>query len=408
MDYSDKNREELVRELEEARREIERLRSGSACDGFAEILKAQKLESIGLLAAGIAHDFNNILLGILGNASLAKNYVNDPKASGLLASIEEAANRAKGLTRQLLTFSKGGEPIREVARIEQLVKDSAGLILRDSNVNCVFSFAKDLRSVDIDEGQISQVINNIVLNALQAMEGSGTIGISAENVSAEKEARFPVTKGDYVRITIKDSGPGITEDNIDRVFDPFFTTKNKASGLGLAVSYSIIKKHKGFLSVESSGDGASFHILLSSAPEKQDKPPVEEKAVRGRGKVLVMDDERLIREVTGEMLDFLGYEAEFAAEGIEAVRMAREAKEAGSPFLAAILDLTIPGGMGGKEAVSKILEIDPEIKAIVSSGYSKDPIMSDFGKYGFSGVIAKPYTVAEFSSVVNSVLAGNG
>lgn len=377
----------------------------------AELLKAQKLESIGALAGGIAHDFNNILLGVLGNVTIAKNYLPEgDRVFRLLTEVEKAADRAKNLTRQLLTFSKGGEPVKEVAPIAALVQDSAALVLRESSAGASFDVPPDLWMVEMDEGQMSQVINNIVLNAEQAMEGKGVIGISLKNITVTPDDGLPAPAGDFVRITVKDSGPGIPKNHINRIFDPFFTTKQKASGLGLAVSYSIVKKHNGFIQVSSvQGEGSVFEVYLPAARRAADsaKDASVTVAAKAAGAVLVMDDEEIVRDVSGEMLSILGCKAVFARDGEEAVELYRKALKEGRPFAAVILDLTIPGGMGGLETVKRLLDIDPDVKAIVSSGYSKDPIMSDFRKYGFSGVIAKPYRVAEFSKAVKGVLEGD-
>lgn len=374
-----------------------------------EILKAQKLESIGDLAGGIAHDFNNLLLGVLGNAAVGKNYLNkEDKVYGILSDIENAALRAKSLSRQLLTFSKGGEPVKEAAGVEELIKDAARLVLRGTDCSCVFSFPKDLRQVNIDEGQISQVMNNVILNSVQSMPNGGEINISAGNAVVASEDLLPLEAGDYVRIAIKDHGAGIPKKIIHKVFDPFFTTKTRAGGLGLAVSYSIIKKHNGYIGVESEeGRGATFYIYLPASKKGSVAKNAGEN-IAGAGRVLVMDDEELVRDVTGEMLTLLGYEPHFSQKGEEAVLLYRKARESGAPFDAVILDLTVPGGMGGVETMRKLLEIDPDVKAIVSSGYSKAPIMSEYKKYGFSGVISKPYRVAEFSKIVKDVMEGKG
>ncbi|MDO8426840.1 MAG: PAS domain S-box protein [Deltaproteobacteria bacterium] len=372
----------------------------------AELLKAQKLDSIGVLAGGIAHDFNNLLLGILGNVSIAKNCLRPgDKAFELLDRVENAALRSKDLTKQLLTFSRGGEPLTEPSHIEQLIRDSASLVLRGTDVSCKFLFPRDLWPVEIDQGQIAQVINNIILNARQAMPSGGTVTVSAENIEAWAGPPLPLKSGSCVKIAIKDRGMGMPKKVLSKIFDPFFTTKKKASGLGLAISYSIIKKHRGHIGAESKpGEGSSFHIYLPSAHNEAEPESAQISQAR-RGKVLVMDDEDFVREVSGEMLELLGYTAGFAKNGEEAVELFRRAKEAGEPFDAVILDLTVPEGMGGKEALAKLIEMDPEVRAIVSSGYSKDPIMSEYHKHGFKGVIAKPYTVPEFGRAVNSVLA---
>ena len=372
-----------------------------------EILKAQKLESIGTLAGGIAHDFNNVLLGILGSVSIARSLVkSDNRVSMLLEDVEKAAMRAKGMTRQLLTFSKGGRPVKELAPIDDLVRNSAGLMLKGTDIECGLNLKQDLWLVEMDEGQITQVVNNIILNAVHATQPGGRISISAVNTVISVEDSVPLPPGDYVKVSVSDRGHGIPLKNIAKVFDPFFTTKNKASGLGLAVSYSIIMKHNGYIGVESiEGEGSTFYFYLPAVPPRNNAAkPVDAVAAMGRGRVLVMDDEDIVRDVSGEMLKLMGYEPYFACDGHEAIDAYKEAMDAGAPFTAVIMDLTIPGGMGGKEAVKRLLQIDPAAKVIVSSGYSSDPIMSEYGNYGFKGVIAKPYRVSEFSSALETAL----
>ncbi len=375
----------------------------------AEILKGQKLDSIGVLAGGIAHDFNNLLLGVLGNVSVAKTYCRPgEKVAEILDDIEKAALRTKGLTRQLLTFSKGGQPMKEPVSMEQLARDTAHIVLRGSSVTCGYSFPGGLWPVEADQGQLSQALNNIILNSMQSMPDGGAVKISAENVEVAEGAPLPLKPGRYVKTTIGDHGYGIPGKLLPKVFDPFFTTKQKASGLGLAVTYSIIKKHQGHIGIDSEpGSGTEVHLYLPAAaaePAGKDK----EMIVKGSGRILVMDDEELVRDVASEMLNVLGYEAEFAIEGREAVELFSRAKAEGRPFDLVILDLTVPGGMGGKETMQKLLEIDPAVKAIVSSGYSKDMILAEYKKFGFSGVIAKPYRVSEFSKAVKSVLEPAG
>lgn len=379
----------------------------------AELLRSQKLESIGRLAGGIAHDFNNLLLGIIGNVSLAKNFVKqDDRVFTFLNNIEKTAMRTKDLTSQILTFSKGGEPIRELLPIKQLLRDCAALVLRGSNIECNYDLSENLPNVEIDEGQISQVFNNIFLNARHATlnAGSREINIAAKAVHVTKTDGTPLPDGDYVRISIKDSGAGIPPEIIHKIFDPFFTTQERASGLGLAVAYSVIKKHGGHIGVESKpGQGATFNVYLPAVAtvrtEKSATTPQEIPA-SGGDKVLVMDDEEVVRDVTGEMLKLIGYRAEFAIDGSQVIEMYKKAYNMGAPYAAVIMDLTIPGAMGGKEAIDKLIAINPKIKVIVSSGFSKDPIMSNYKKYGFAGVLAKPYRVSEFSRIVREVLAG--
>ncbi|MBI5756262.1 MAG: response regulator [Nitrospirae bacterium] len=376
-----------------------------------EFLKVSKLESISTLAGGIAHDFNNLLTGILGNVSLIKAYVSpEERTYNTLTNIEKASLKAKDLTQQLLTFAKGGTPVKNTVSIAGLIMDSANFVLSGSSIRCDFSIAEDLCLVDIDEGQINQVIHNLVLNAEQARPKDGIIRISAENVSVKDEDNLPVKVGKYVRLTINDSGIGIPGENLDRIFDPYFTTKNKGSGLGLATVYSIISNHDGYIMAESEvGTGTTFSIYLPISRKQVKVFPVKdvgEKPIPGKGRILVMDDEEIIRDVAGSMLSSLGYKVDFAKDGAEAIRLYKKAKEEGLPFDAVIMDITIPGGMGGRKAIDKLREIDPAAKAIVSSGYSDDAIMSDFRKYGFSAVIAKPYRLFDLSKVVYQVIKG--
>jgi PAS domain S-box-containing protein len=375
-----------------------------------ELLKTQKLESLGVLAGGIAHDFNNILTAILGNVSLARMYVKqEDKMIERLAESEKASLRAKDLTQQLLTFARGGAPIKETASIVELIKDSVSFVLSGSNVKCEFSIPNDLWMVEIDEGQMSQVINNLIINAQQAMPEGGIIDVSAENMTVGSEHGLPLKGGRYVKIAIKDHGIGIPKEHLQKIFDPYFTTKQKGSGLGLATSYSIVRKHDGHITVDSElGAGTTFTIYLPASekeiPTSKDK---EEESLLGKGRILVMDDEEVVRGVACEMLRRIGYEVEFARDGTEAIELYKRARESGQPFDAVILDLTVPGGIGGKEAIKRLLEIDPRVKAIVSSGYSNDPVMAKFREYGFRGVIAKPYKIEELSGVLRRIIIRN-
>lgn len=370
-----------------------------------EILKGQKLESLGILAGGIAHDFNNILTAILGNVSMARDRA-DPESEifELLGDAETASKRAQTLTKQLLTFAKGGTPVKETASVGDIIKESSLFVLRGSKSGCEFSISEGLWPVDVDVGQISQVINNIVINANHAMPEGGIIEIKAENLVMDEGNAWRIKPGRYVRISIKDEGVGIAKKYLSKIFDPYFTTKQEGSGLGLATAHSIIKKHGGIIMAESrSGIGATFHISLPASekaiPEKGAARPVT-----GKGRVLVMDDEASLRKMVGRMLDKLGYDPEFAKDGDEAIRMVKEAKGAKKPYDAVILDLTVSGGMGGKEAIQKLQEIDSEVKAIVSSGYSDDPVLANFQDYGFKGMIPKPFESLSLSRVLYEVL----
>ncbi|HTY21968.1 MAG TPA: ATP-binding protein [Desulfomonilaceae bacterium] len=373
----------------------------------AELLKAEKLESVGLLAGGIAHDFNNLLTAVLGNLSLAKSAV-DPNSHlfDRLNEAEKASYKAKDLTQQLLTFSKGGAPIKRTTRIERILADWVSFSLRGSNVRCEFNVPPDLRPVDIDEGQISQVINNLIINADQAMPHGGIIRVSARNVAIEPGDEPALAPGNYVQITVQDEGMGIPKHNLSRIFDPYFTTKPTGVGLGLSTSYSVMKRHDGLINVESQvGVGTAFHIYLPAshraASMQSDR---EETPVTGKGKILLMDDDATVRCLTQELLETLGYEVQLAEDGHQATEQYVKANNSGIPFDAVILDLTIPGGMGGKEAIRLLQNVDPAVKAIVSSGYSNDPIMANFNQYGFSGVLVKPYGLKEISTVLHSVV----
>jgi len=377
----------------------------------AELNKASKLESLGLLAGGIAHDFNNILTSILGNISLGRMQLpeNDPSQERL-ARAEQSCQRAKELTNQLLTFARGGAPVKKTKAIAQLLKEACDLAVLGSPVRCEFSFPDDLWAVDVDPAQISQVLNNILINAVQAMPEGGIIRVSAEKVPARTRRGLPSESASYVKISIHDSGPGIPPEHLHRIFDPFFTTKHKGRGLGLATAYSIIRKHEGLIEVESKvQNGAMFNIYLPAsarpaapATEQQDKP------VTGRGRVLVMDDETDILNFSQVALKRLGYDVDVARDGAEALNRYREASESGRPFSAVIMDLTIPGGVGGKEAIKRFLEFDPRVAAIVSSGYSNDPVMSDFEQHGFRGVVAKPYEIRELARTLKEVIETQG
>jgi PAS domain S-box-containing protein len=372
-----------------------------------ENLKIQKLESLGILAGGIAHDFNNILTAILGNISLIELSVDDTKE--ITARIDDAKIallQAKDLTHQLLTFSKGGAPIKKLDTIADLLIDTSQFMLRGSNIKPEFHISKDIWSVEIDKTQISQVINNLVLNAMQAMPSGGIITITAENFDLKESSLLPLEQGTYVKITIQDEGIGIPERFLSKIFDPYFTTKEKGSGLGLATSYSILKKHGGYITVESEvGMGSTFFIYLPAYPGKFiQQQPKSEAISRGAGRILVMDDDASVRKVANILLRKIGYDVETAEDGEQAIETYSHNMKSGTKFDLVIMDLTVPGGMGGKEAIIEILKIDPTACAIVSSGYYTDSVMADFQKYGFKGVIAKPYKLEEISKIINDVI----
>ncbi len=375
----------------------------------AEYLKSTKLESLGILAGGIAHDFNNILTIILGNISLARACVQSgDEIYSRLEQVETAVFEAISLTQQLLTFAKGGQPVKKPISIRQLILDTTAFALSGSKVRCQYNIAKDLWPVEVDEGQIKQVINNLVINALQAMPEGGTVWIEAENIRILRSInRLPVVqKGEYVRITVRDQGVGIPRNVLPKIFDPYFTTKKDGNGLGLATAYSIIRKHNGHLTVESrEGKGTNFYIYLTRSLEQVTCDQREsEPLLKGKGRILIVDDEEKIRELVGEMLEFLGYEYEAVADGQAGVDLYRQRLELHQGFDAVIMDLTIPGGMGGKEAIQEFRQVDPGVRGIVSSGYSDDPVMADYRQFGFRGRVGKPYRIEELSRILSEVL----
>ncbi len=371
-----------------------------------ELQKSQKLESVGILAGGIAHDFNNILTAILGNLSLAKLRTNpEDKIYKQIQSAEKASIRAQELIQQLLTFSKGGAPIRKTTSIEDLITESAGFVLRGSNVKLDIDIDNNLMTVDVDEGQISQVIQNIVINANQAMPNGGAIKICAKNIEVYRETGLPLNPGKYISIIIEDEGSGIPPGILHKIFDPFFTTKQNGSGLGLATAYSIIQKHDGHITADSNlGKGSKFNIYLPASNNKVvRKKKTERIEFSGSGKILLMDDEIFVRETTSDMLSYLGFTVESVPDGEQAIASYSRAMEENEPFDLVIMDLTIPGGMGGKAAISELLKIDPQANAIVSSGYASDPIMANAENYGFKGCLKKPFKVNEIAHIIQSL-----
>ena len=390
-----------------------------------EILRSSKLQSIGVLAGGLAHDFNNMLTAVLGNLSLVRHRQNFPME--VLKPIQEAergALRAQELTRYLLTFADGGAPMKQVLRLRSLIEETSGFALRGSNVQCDFHLPEGLWETEADPNQLAQAISNVVLNAVEASPAGGQITVLADNVSAPLFDAPQLPYGDYVRIAVRDRGAGIAEENLGRIYDPFFTTKKQARGLGLAAAYSIIQRHEGHISVDSTlytGTTVTIYLpalrpvlaphFVPATPEPAaaapaaptEAAPVETKTGQ-RKRVLVMDDEDAIRALLETMLGHSGCDVVSTADGESALAAHAEARAAGHPFDLVIMDLTIPGGMGGKEAIKRLREVDDTIPAIVSSGYSNDPVMASFTTHGFDSVLPKPYVMRELLRVVNQTV----
>ncbi|MBW4056518.1 MAG: PAS domain S-box protein [Proteobacteria bacterium] len=376
-----------------------------------EQMQIDKLESLGLLAGGIAHDFNNILTGIMGNVSFAQIFI-DPshKSYKPLVEAEKASVRATELAHQLLTFARGGEPIRKVISFQNIVKETVDLALRGTNVKGVIEISDSVDAIDADEGQMSQVLHNLIINASQAMPGGGTLTATAQNETLDDNNALSLPSGRYVRLTVSDQGCGMPDEVMKKIFDPYFTTKPAGNGLGLASVHSVINRHGGHIGARSTvGKGTTFTIHLPSIGETYSKYQTSSTSrntgCHSGGSILVMDDEEMIRDMTSEILEYLGYQVTTCVNGAEAVSRYKAARESGEPFLAVIMDLTIPGGMGGKEAAQQILAIDSTACLIVSSGYSNDPIMSDYVAYGFTAAVAKPYNIEEFGQLLSEVLS---
>ncbi len=371
------------------------------------IAQASKLESVGLLAAGIAHDFNNILTSIVGNLSIIKNKIG--KSAEFYNNLQEAENasfRAKELTRQLLTFSKGGAPVRKVTSLSTTIIDTATFVLRGSAIKCNFSMDDDLWHVEADVGQISQVIQNIVINAREAMNDHGTLHVYAHNVKNDDSMQSIIGKEKYIKISIEDNGPGIKAENIEKIYDPYFTTKPYGTGLGLTVVYSIIKQHGGLIFVDSTPNkGTRFDIYLKATDKPADdfNKEYEVSSIFGKGKILVLEDDENIQFILKTMLQELGYEVDIANDGDEALEKYEKYRNHTENYLFAIMDLTIPGKKGGKETIKQIRQIDKDFKVIVSSGYSNDPVMSNYKEYGFDGILPKPYRFEDLKQIIASL-----
>ena len=379
-----------------------------------EMIKIRNLESIGFLAGGIAHDFNNLLTVILGNISLIRMSDQlDDKADQRLIATKSASLKAMELTRQLLIFSKGGAPTKKTTSIGNNIRDAATFALSGSEVIFGSDIPDDLWTVDVELGQINQVIHNLVLNAREAMLGGGKLSIKAKNTEVST-GDFPgLTEGRYIKISVSDTGPGIAEGNLSRIFDPYFTTKNmgseKGTGLGLAICHSIIKSHDGVITVKSKLDeGTTFDIYLpasNKAIQESSSSAVKREISAGTGNVLIMDDEAGVRDITGEMLKEMGFIVEFAKDGDEAIEIYKNAMKSGKPFDIVILDLTVQGGMGGEKVIRHLIKINPDVKALIASGYSNNAVISDPEKYGFICAIQKPF---DFQTLKECVLKAIG
>ena len=372
-----------------------------------ELLRAQKLESVGVLAGGIAHDFNNLLTVILGNTSLLQTGISSPfETQRLLEAVDQACQRARELTGKLLTFSKGGAPVKQVSPIGELIEDAVVFSLSGANVDCHFDFPEDLWLAEVDPIQINQVVSNIVLNSVDAMPNGGSIKIGASNELLKSSSDVPLPDGPYVRVTFTDQGPGIEASVLQQIFDPFFTTKENGTGLGLATVYSIIKQHGGLITASSPPSGGTVFTLYLPAPadsKANATTPVKSKQTN-KGRILVVDDERAILNLASMLLEQMELEPVTAIDGRSGVDIFRKEHISGQPFDSVILDLTIPGGMGGTEALREILTIDPAARVIVSSGYSNAPVLERYRDFGFVGVLRKPYGAAEFTGVLREVL----
>ena len=376
-----------------------------------ELRKKEKLESISLLVGGVAHDFNNILTALIGNLSLAKfDSSGDPALEGRLDKAEKAGLRARNLARQLLNVVKDGSPVREVMGLTQIIPETVQFALHGSNIKSDISVPGDLYQVNVDPSQISQIFENLTINAKQAMSGGGHILLRARNVSVgeiseRQELPEPLSEK-YVEITFRDDGPGMEKEVRDRIFQPYFTTKARGTGIGLTTCYSIAKNHRGLLKVESEpGEGTTFTLYLPAMEKTVETKEEEEQTLRrGSGRILVVDDEKPIRQLLKEMLSTFGYKSEGAKDGplgVEAYKKSIEEKE---PFDLVIMDLTIPGEMSGTETMAEIQKMDPEAKGLLTSGYPNAEPMREFAKYGFSGAVAKPYNMQELIKALQNIL----
>jgi len=375
----------------------------------AELTRASKLEAVGILAGGIAHDFNNILTVVLGNITLAEQDTEaQASVAALLRDAKRATLRARDLTQQLLTFAKGGDPVRAAIELPELLRESVEFALHGAKARAEYAISSDLWAVNADKGQIGQVVQNLVINAVQAMPQGLVVTVRAENRPLQDRNSLPLAPGNYVRLSVEDTGVGIPAEHLAKIFDPYFTTKQTGSGLGLATVYSIVKKHQGHIEVESQlGVGTRFHIWLPAAEAQPATAPLRRLDGEIAGaRILFMDDEEGIRAMAALFIGRFGAEVELAEDGAQAVEKFLQARAGGRPFDAVIMDLTVPGGMGGREAMQRLLDLDPGVKVVVSSGYSRDPVMANHKAHGFKGILPKPYGPDQMRAALHSVLLG--
>lgn len=372
---------------------------------ISEMAVMQRMESLGLLAGGIAHDFNNMLTGILANITLLKTRCGEENKEILEETIEAATN-ARSLTAKLLAFSKGGKPVKKEFCLEKALGDIFRLATSGAGATCEIAVSEDLWSVEADENQVKQTVNNLLINALQAMPSGGKLKLEAKNLSSENRPPEPLSPGRYVKITVTDTGVGIPENYLSKVFDPYFTTKDRGHGLGLSMAWSTIKNHGGHMTVASTpGKGASFDVYLPSSGRcLKNIQETKTEVIKGSGRILVLDDEEIVSKALKRMLAELGYACEIVTDGKDAVRRYAEEENTGKPFAAVIMDLTIPGGMGGKWAVLQIREAYPGAKVIVSSGYSDNAEMADYKASGFNAILPKPYSYEDLARTLAGLL----
>jgi len=381
-----------------------------------QLLQTHKLKAMGTFAGGIAHDFNNLLAVIVGNIDLSKSYAKkDSELERFLSEAQKASLHAKDLTQKFLIFASGGKPVTRAESISNLLEDTANLALSGSNVIARFSHSEDISLVDLDEGQIKQVINNLITNARESMPQGGTIHVITENVRLKPGDVPGLGEGKYVKVSVIDGGTGIAEEILGKVFDPYFTTKGMGSqkglGLGLTICHSIISQHNGHVGVTSrKGTGTTFYFYLPASAEKAvaakrtKSASPERTPILGKGRILVMDDEEMLRRLAEQMLIRLGYETTTVQNGIEAVQAFKDQQDSNHPFDAVLLDLTIKGGMGGREVIKELLQIDPHVKAIILSGYFNDPVMANFRDYGFCAAIPKPFQMKDLREILSTIL----